>query len=64
MVTIYNIDVITSYLQKQEFLMPDGEVRPVLLSEMGFTSTYGEDVQAAAFAYAYYIAENNCILMP
>ena len=39
--------------------MPDGEVRPVLLSEMGFTSTYGEDVQAAAFAYAYYIAENN-----
>lgn len=59
MVTIYNIDVITSYLQKQEFLMPDGEVRPVLLSEMGFTSTYGEDVQAAAFAYAYYIAENN-----
>lgn len=46
MVTIYNIDVITSYLQKQEFLMPDGEVRPVLLSEMGFTSTYGEDVQA------------------
>lgn len=35
MVTIYNIDVITSYLQKQEFLMPDGEVRPVLLSEMG-----------------------------
>ncbi len=26
---------------------------------MGFTSTYGENVQAAAFAYAYYIAENN-----
>lgn len=59
MVTIYNIDVITSYLQKPEFLMKDGEVRPVLLSEMGFTSTYGEDVQAAAFAYAYFIAENN-----
>ena len=59
MVTIYNIDVVTNYLQKDEYLMPDGEVRSVILSEMGFTSTYGEDVQAAAFAYAYYIAENN-----
>ena len=59
MVTIYNIDVVTNYLQKEEYLMPDGEVRSVILSEMGFTSTYGEDVQAAAFAYAYYIAENN-----
>lgn len=27
MVTIYNIDVVTNYLQKEEYLMPDGEVR-------------------------------------
>lgn len=59
MVTIYNIDVVTDYLQHPEFLTQEGEVRSVILSEMGFTSTYGEDVQAAAFAYAYYIAENN-----
>ena len=59
MVTIYNIDVVTDYMQQEEFLTPEGEVRPILLSEMGFTSTYGEDVQAAAFAYAYLIAENN-----
>ena len=59
MVTIYNIDVVTDYMQQEEFLTPEGEVRPILLSEMGFTSTYGEDVQAAAFAYAYFIAENN-----
>ena len=59
MVTIYNIDVVTDYLQQPDFLTQEGEVRPVILSEMGFTSTYGEDVQAAAFAYAYYIAENN-----
>ncbi len=59
MVIIYNIDVVTDYMQREEFLTPDGEVRPIILSEMGFTSTYGEDVQAAAFAYAYYIAANN-----
>lgn len=59
LVTIYNIDVVTDYLTQEEFLTPSGEVRSVILSEMGFTSTYGEDVQAAAFAYAYYIAENN-----
>ncbi|HJA93942.1 MAG TPA: hypothetical protein H9717_12680 [Candidatus Eisenbergiella merdipullorum] len=58
-VTIYNISVVTDYLQKKEFLDPEGEVRHFLLSEMGFTSAYGEDVQAAAFAYAYYIAEND-----
>ncbi len=28
MVTIYNIDVVTNYLQKEEYLMPDGEVNP------------------------------------
>ena len=58
-VTIYNIGVVTDYLQKEEFLDPEGQVRHFLLSEMGFTSAYGEDAQAAAFVYAYYIAENN-----
>ena len=58
-VTIYNIGVVTDYLQKEEFLDLDGQVRHFLLSEMGFTSAYGEDAQAAAFVYAYYIAEND-----
>ncbi len=58
-VTIYNIGVVTDYLQKEEFLDPDGQVRHFLLSEMGFSSAYGEDAQAAAFVYAYYIAEND-----
>ena len=58
-VTIYNIGVITDYLQKEEFLDPDGQVRHFLLSEMGFSSAYGEDAQAAAVVYANYIAEND-----
>lgn len=59
MVTIQNIHVITDYLQREEFLNPDGESRSVILSEQGFNSLSGQGVQAAAFAYAYYIAEAN-----
>lgn len=59
MVTMQNIHVVTDYLQREEFINPDGECRSVLLSEQGFNSQSGEGVQAAAFAYAYYIAEAN-----
>ena len=59
MVSILNVNVVTDYLQREEFLNPDGESRSVTLSEVGFTSTSGEGVQAAAFAYAYYIAQAN-----
>ena len=54
-----NINVITNFLQKEEMLTADGEVRPVILSELGYSSSQGEINQAAAFAYAYYAAENN-----
>lgn len=60
MICMKNVHVVTDYLQREEFLMDDGGVRSVLLSEQGFTSSSGgEGVQAAAFAYAYYIAEAN-----
>ncbi len=59
MVTMSNIHVVTNYLQQEEFLNPAGQVRSVTLSELGFTSTSGQEVQAAAFAYAYKIAEAN-----
>ena len=58
-VTMQNINVITNFLQKEEMLTADGEVRPVILSELGYSSSQGEINQAAAFAYAYYAAENN-----
>ena len=45
MVTMANIDVVTDYLQQEEFLMEDREVRPVTISELGYTSSDGEDVQ-------------------
>lgn len=59
MVTIQNIHVVTDYMQREEMLTADGEVRSIILSELGFTSSDGEKLQAAAFAYAYQIASNN-----
>ena len=59
MVTMQNINVVTSYLQREELLNPYGESRSVILSEQGFNSLSGQGVQAAAYAYAYYIAEAN-----
>lgn len=58
-VTMQNIGVVTGYLQRPEMLTADGEVRPVILSELGYSSSKGEINQAAAFTYAYYAAENN-----
>lgn len=57
--TIKNIHVLTDYLQKEEYLTDDGEVRHVILSEMGYTSSAGQDLQAASFVYAYKIIESN-----
>lgn len=60
MICMKNINVITDYLQHEDLLTDSGEPRSVLLSEIGFTSlSGGEAVQAAAYAYAYYITEAN-----
>lgn len=59
MITMNNIEVLTDYMQQESMLNPNGEVRSVILSEQGYTSSAGEAVQAAAFAYAYYKAEDN-----
>ncbi len=57
--SIRNIHVLTDYLQKEEFLTDSGEVRSVTLSEMGYTSSAGQDLQAASFVYAYKMIEAN-----
>ena len=59
MVTMDNISVLTGYMQQESLLNPNGEVRSIILSEQGYSSTAGEAVQAAAFAYAYYKVEAN-----
>lgn len=60
MINMGNLEVLTDYLCQEEFLTDDGEVRSIVLGELGFTVlSGGEGVQAAAFAYAYYVAEAN-----
>lgn len=58
-VSMKNIEVATDYMQQDEMLTENGEVRSVILSEVGYTSLAGEDMQAAAFAYGYYVADAN-----
>ena len=58
-VTMANIHVITDYMRQQEFLTDEGEVRSIILSELGYTSSKGEERQAAAIVYAYKMAEAN-----
>lgn len=57
MVSMANIEVLINYMHQDYLLAPNGEVRSILLSEQGYTSTSGEAYQAAAFAYAYYKCE-------
>ncbi len=59
MLTMGNISMMTDYMQQKQFLTEEGEVRSITLSELGYTAHSGEALQAAAFAYAYYIIANN-----
>ena len=58
-ISMDNLEVLTDYMQRPELLDTSGNVRSIILSEMGYSSTSGETLQAAAFAYAYSIMEKN-----
>lgn len=53
-VSPYNLSVMTNYV-KRTF----GKGTRIIISEVGFTTCTGYDVQAAALAYSYYKAEFN-----
>ncbi len=59
LLTIMNLNVLTDFLKQEEYLDTDGEVRSITITELGFSSGSGEKLQAAAFAYCYYIVEAN-----
>ena len=59
-----NLHVLTDYFQQAHMRTAGGQVRHIILSEEGVTSdsiSRGKvyDIQAAAFAYAYYLVDNN-----
>lgn len=57
--TLMNLSTVTDVLKKEEYLDRSGEVRSIMVTELGFSSASGEKLQAAAFAYCYYIIEAN-----
>ena len=58
-ITMDNIEVLTNYMKRPEMLDSSGNVRSIILSEIGYSSTSGQALQAAAFAYAYTKMEKN-----
>ncbi|MBE5828497.1 MAG: hypothetical protein E7305_03425 [Butyrivibrio sp.] len=58
-ITMDNIEVLTNYMKKESMLDTSGNVRSIILSEIGYSSTSGQALQAAAFAYAYVKMEQN-----
>jgi hypothetical protein len=48
-----NIEQLTDYMCQPAFRNSKGAVRPILLTEVGYSSTQGEEAQAAAIVYAY-----------
>ena len=59
LLTIMNLSTLTDFLKQKEYLNRDGEVRSITITELGFSSASGEKLQAAAFAYCYYIIDAN-----
>lgn len=57
--SIMNLGVLTDFLKQERYLDSEKEVRSITVTELGFTSVYGERLQAAAFAYCYYIINAN-----
>ena len=57
--SIMNLNVLTDMLSEETYLDRSGDIRSVTITELGFSSGSGERLQAAAFAYCYYIVEDN-----
>ncbi|WP_029231509.1 DUF5722 domain-containing protein [Butyrivibrio sp. VCB2006] len=57
--SMQNIEQLTDYLSLPEMRNTKGNVRPVLLTEIGYSSTQGEEAQAYAMVYAYQRAMTN-----
>ena len=54
-----NIEQLSDYLSHPILRNTKGDVRPILLTEVGYSSTQGEEAQAAAIVYAYQRAMTN-----
>lgn len=52
-ISMENIDVLTDYMSLPYMRNTKNAVRPILLTEIGYSDTQGEEAQASAIVYAY-----------
>ncbi len=62
-----NLGTLTDYFKKSALSAPDGKPRHIILTEQGFTATSAtrgdvEQLQAAAYAYSYYLVDSNPLI--
>ncbi|WP_026653227.1 DUF5722 domain-containing protein [Butyrivibrio proteoclasticus] len=58
-ISMENIEQLTDFMCQQGMRNTKGAVRPILLTEVGYSSTQGEEAQATAIVYAYQRAVTN-----
>jgi len=58
-VTFQNLSVLTDFMQRPDMLAPDGNVRHIILSEIGISNAQGSEVQAAAMCASYASVKDN-----
>lgn len=58
-VSMENLEVLTDFMCEASMLTPAGQVRPIIIDEIGYTSSQGEANQAAAYTYGYLQAAAN-----
>lgn len=61
-VTFQNLSVLTDFMQMPAMLDPDGNVRHIILSEMGISNAQGSEVQAAAMCASYAAVRDNPLI--
>ncbi|MBR4768849.1 MAG: hypothetical protein IK088_07725, partial [Lachnospiraceae bacterium] len=60
MISMQNIEVLINYMKQSQYLNRNGDVRSIMITELGYTSSGNgtQELQAAAIAYAYYKVEH------
>ena len=58
-ISMENIEQLTDYMCQPAMRNTKGQVRPILLTEVGYSSNQGEEAQASAMVYAYQRAATN-----
>ncbi len=61
-VTVQNLSVLTDFMQTPEMLDTDGNVRHIILSEIGYSNAMGSEIQAAAMCASYAAIVDNPLI--